>query len=114
MAAALRYGSLLSRALGSLRTPTIPNSLLSSVPRIQGYGAVQSWLTSRLMQQSRGMKVHSSVKKRCEHCKVSFCQLTSNEPEAITLGLGDSNLTSHAMPRSINSQRILIMLLLRL
>ncbi|KAH7273625.1 hypothetical protein FSOLCH5_001482 [Fusarium solani] len=23
-----------------------------------------------LMQQTRGMKVHSSVKKRCEHCKV--------------------------------------------
>ncbi|KAI0421839.1 hypothetical protein F5X98DRAFT_370467 [Xylaria grammica] len=24
-----------------------------------------------LQQQTRGMKVHSSVKKRCEHCKVS-------------------------------------------
>lgn len=23
-----------------------------------------------LLQQTRGMKVHSSVKKRCEHCKV--------------------------------------------
>ena len=23
-------------------------------------------------QQTRGMKVHSSVKKRCEHCKVSM------------------------------------------
>ncbi|KAI0804454.1 hypothetical protein GGR55DRAFT_658677 [Xylaria sp. FL0064] len=23
-------------------------------------------------QQTRGMKVHSSVKKRCEHCKVSY------------------------------------------
>ena len=23
-------------------------------------------------QQTRGMKVHSSVKKRCEHCKVSL------------------------------------------
>lgn len=22
------------------------------------------------LQQTRGMKVHSSVKKRCEHCKV--------------------------------------------
>ncbi|KAG6001853.1 hypothetical protein E4U54_000976 [Claviceps lovelessii] len=25
---------------------------------------------SLLQQQTRGMKVHSSVKKRCEHCKV--------------------------------------------
>ncbi|KAH7320167.1 ribosomal protein L36-domain-containing protein [Stachybotrys elegans] len=23
-----------------------------------------------LMQQTRGMKVHSAIKKRCEHCKV--------------------------------------------
>ncbi|KAF4989428.1 hypothetical protein FDECE_14723 [Fusarium decemcellulare] len=27
-------------------------------------------LGTSLMQQTRGMKVHSSVKKRCEHCKV--------------------------------------------
>ncbi|KAH6960820.1 hypothetical protein DER45DRAFT_559002, partial [Fusarium avenaceum] len=27
-------------------------------------------LGNGLMQQTRGMKVHSSVKKRCEHCKV--------------------------------------------
>ncbi|CEJ88958.1 Putative Ribosomal protein [[Torrubiella] hemipterigena] len=26
--------------------------------------------TSSIVQQTRGMKVHSSVKKRCEHCKV--------------------------------------------
>lgn len=25
---------------------------------------------SSIVQQTRGMKVHSSVKKRCEHCKV--------------------------------------------
>jgi hypothetical protein len=24
------------------------------------------------LQQTRGMKVHSSVKKRCEHCKVGW------------------------------------------
>ncbi|KAK8064502.1 hypothetical protein PG994_007140 [Apiospora phragmitis] len=27
-------------------------------------------LQPTIQQQSRGMKVHSSVKKRCEHCKV--------------------------------------------
>ncbi|KZZ92052.1 Ribosomal protein L36 [Moelleriella libera RCEF 2490] len=36
----------------------------------------KTWLSSPLLsnpawtQQLRGMKVHSSVKKRCEHCKV--------------------------------------------
>ncbi|KAK3177614.1 hypothetical protein K4F52_009615 [Lecanicillium sp. MT-2017a] len=29
-----------------------------------------SMVTTTLQQQVRGMKVHSSIKKRCEHCKV--------------------------------------------
>lgn len=45
--------SLLSRP----RTSITPSSLAKT--------AVQA-----VTQQTRGMKVHSSVKKRCEHCKV--------------------------------------------
>ena len=37
-------------------------------------------------QQTRGMKVHSSVKKRCEHCKVSPGKGT------VTLWLCDSHV----------------------
>ncbi|KAH6665343.1 ribosomal protein L36-domain-containing protein [Plectosphaerella plurivora] len=45
--------SLLSRP----RTSITPSSLAKT--------AVQA-----VTQQTRGMKVHSSVKKRCEHCKI--------------------------------------------
>lgn len=40
-------------------------SLAKNVPG--GLGSV--W--SLQLQQTRGMKVHSSIKRRCEHCKVS-------------------------------------------
>ncbi|KAK4675479.1 hypothetical protein QC764_504600 [Podospora pseudoanserina] len=33
-------------------------------------GAAASKAVGVAVQQTRGMKVHSSVKKRCEHCKV--------------------------------------------
>ncbi|KAJ6442929.1 Ribosomal protein [Purpureocillium lavendulum] len=75
-----------------LRTLTLPARLLSArqtvgalagkstawTPSLFGAAAAAgSWLApvartavGGLMQQTRGMKVHSSVKKRCEHCKV--------------------------------------------
>ncbi|KAK1481863.1 ribosomal protein L36 [Colletotrichum tamarilloi] len=33
-------------------------------------GKSASGVVNALVQQTRGMKVHSSVKKRCEHCKI--------------------------------------------
>lgn len=36
-------------------------------------GKSASGMVNAVVQQTRGMKVHSSVKKRCEHCKVSLC-----------------------------------------
>ncbi|WYZ43931.1 hypothetical protein EsH8_VII_000367 [Colletotrichum jinshuiense] len=33
-------------------------------------GEKASAVSNAVVQQTRGMKVHSSVKKRCEHCKI--------------------------------------------
>ncbi|KAI0466185.1 hypothetical protein F4859DRAFT_334730 [Xylaria cf. heliscus] len=40
-----------------------------------------------VQQQTRGMKVHSSVKKRCEHCKVSQCPKLWGQSMSEALGL---------------------------
>ncbi|KAI2465161.1 50s ribosomal protein l36 [Annulohypoxylon bovei var. microspora] len=53
----------ISQAVLTPSTTTRP-----SATTIKATGAVQA-ITH---QQTRGMKVHSSVKKRCEHCKVSY------------------------------------------
>ncbi|QPG96058.1 hypothetical protein C2857_003014 [Epichloe festucae Fl1] len=75
------------------RTLALPARIIASKPSVGGpatknlfrTASAPSWVhsvfsnawtatTSRTlggsMQQTRGMKVHSSVKKRCEHCKV--------------------------------------------
>lgn len=82
MASLLRTFSLPARILGSRQSigalaGMSSGSATSWVPSIFGTGA-SGWLApvtrtlgGGLMQQTRGMKVHSSVKKRCEHCKVS-------------------------------------------
>ncbi|OAQ99818.1 hypothetical protein LLEC1_02910 [Akanthomyces lecanii] len=44
-----------------------PSSVLSPFSRVL---AATTTSTQQQQQQIRGMKVHSSVKKRCEHCKV--------------------------------------------
>ncbi|KND91224.1 50S ribosomal protein L36 [Tolypocladium ophioglossoides CBS 100239] len=81
MASLLRTFSLHARILGPRQSIGAFaglnfGSATSWVPSIFGTGA-GGWLApvtrttgGRLMQQTRGMKVHSSVKKRCEHCKV--------------------------------------------
>ncbi|KAI9171727.1 50S ribosomal protein L36 [Paramyrothecium foliicola] len=59
--------AFLSRSAGA------PASFMS---RIFGQGSTSIFAATSqavggaLMQQTRGMKVHSSIKKRCEHCKV--------------------------------------------
>lgn len=50
----------------SLSSSMAPTSALSVVTR----PAVRPLAVAALRQQVRGMKVHSSIKKRCEHCKV--------------------------------------------
>ncbi|KAH7155488.1 ribosomal protein L36-domain-containing protein [Dactylonectria estremocensis] len=57
-----------SNALGAFATRS-PASIMGAVPSIFANTNVAAAPTA-LMQQTRGMKVHSSVKKRCEHCKV--------------------------------------------
>ncbi|KAF4958608.1 hypothetical protein FGADI_2305 [Fusarium gaditjirri] len=71
MASFLRAFSLSARsltpsnAMGAFATRT--NWSLFASPST---ASISRALGNGLMQQTRGMKVHSSVKKRCEHCKV--------------------------------------------
>ncbi|KAH7156297.1 ribosomal protein L36-domain-containing protein [Dactylonectria macrodidyma] len=57
-----------SNAFGTFATRG-PLSIMGSVPSLFANTNAAAAPTA-LMQQTRGMKVHSSVKKRCEHCKV--------------------------------------------
>ncbi|KAK2594999.1 hypothetical protein QQS21_007306 [Conoideocrella luteorostrata] len=56
-------GSLTGNTFGTSSAPFWASPIIGSL-----------WTTSRTisagLMQTRGMKVHSSVKKRCEHCKV--------------------------------------------
>ncbi|KXJ89581.1 ribosomal protein L36-domain-containing protein [Microdochium bolleyi] len=46
------------------------NGLTSSLRTRTATSPVLRPVATQVQQQTRGMKVHSSVKKRCEHCKV--------------------------------------------
>ncbi|TPX15327.1 uncharacterized protein E0L32_004604 [Thyridium curvatum] len=57
------------------QTRTISQSVLSKstrqwLPTTALVGGGIKTAVQQQQQQTRGMKVHSSVKKRCEHCKV--------------------------------------------
>ncbi|POR32751.1 Ribosomal protein [Tolypocladium paradoxum] len=81
MASLFRTFSLPARIIGSRQSIGAFAGMSSSpatswVPSLFANGA-SGWLApvtrtigGGFMQQTRGMKVHSSVKKRCEHCKV--------------------------------------------
>ncbi|KAI0505710.1 hypothetical protein F5B22DRAFT_499799 [Xylaria bambusicola] len=57
------------------------NALASTRPQRPVIQSAAAKLSVTLaQQQTRGMKVHSAVKKRCEHCKVS--QLCLNQHRA--------------------------------
>lgn len=64
-------------ATPSQQTRAISSTILPTGPRIRGSLAVASGssaapsVVAAVRQQARGMKVLSSIKKRCEHCKVS-------------------------------------------
>ncbi|KAI1368241.1 hypothetical protein F5Y08DRAFT_279927 [Xylaria arbuscula] len=58
-----------------LRQPTARNICQSALASTRAQRPMITNLAAKLsvtlaQQQTRGMKVHSSVKKRCEHCKV--------------------------------------------
>lgn len=60
-----------TRAISSTILPASPR-IRSSFAAVAGRrnGAVIEPRVAAVVQQVRGMKVHSSIKKRCEHCKV--------------------------------------------
>ncbi|KAI0452308.1 hypothetical protein F5B21DRAFT_344473 [Xylaria acuta] len=67
-----------SRVLPTLcrRQPTVRSISQSALAPTQAQRPAIARRTGAMVatmvqQQTRGMKVHSSVKKRCEHCKVS-------------------------------------------
>ncbi|KAI0015695.1 ribosomal protein L36-domain-containing protein [Xylariomycetidae sp. FL0641] len=49
---------------------TISQIALAAKPAARPTLAVTAAKQTFALQQTRGMKVHSSIKKRCEHCKV--------------------------------------------
>ncbi|RYP12944.1 hypothetical protein DL767_010970 [Monosporascus sp. MG133] len=50
--------------------------------------ALQAKTQVTTQQQTRGMKVHSSIKKRCEHCKVPYVPEVGDVAVALELGAG--------------------------
>ncbi|KAK4186284.1 ribosomal protein L36-domain-containing protein [Podospora australis] len=80
LAASMRTLSLRTvarpKTIPTVQTRCLSHSILSSVSRPtikQSSALVETAKKSVVVfqkQQTRGMKVHSSVKKRCEHCKV--------------------------------------------
>ncbi|RSL64050.1 hypothetical protein CEP54_004906 [Fusarium duplospermum] len=73
MASLFRTFSLSTRSLSSSNVlgafATRANWSMGALPSLFASPSAAA-LGGGLMQQTRGMKVHSSVKKRCEHCKV--------------------------------------------
>ncbi|KAJ6779982.1 hypothetical protein PWT90_03360 [Aphanocladium album] len=75
MASIFRTLTLSASALSSrtlFAAPTAASSLLGAgkAAILSPFSRVLAATTTTQQQQIRGMKVHSSVKKRCEHCKV--------------------------------------------
>ncbi|KAK8016977.1 50S ribosomal protein L36 [Apiospora rasikravindrae] len=60
------------RAAAATKQPMrcISHAVMRSVARPTALTTAAKALQPTIQQQTRGMKVHSSVKKRCEHCKV--------------------------------------------
>ncbi|EGR47191.1 uncharacterized protein TRIREDRAFT_122697 [Trichoderma reesei QM6a] len=72
MASLLRTLSLTAGLLRS--APATASVVKGSLATASPISAWMGWMArpavGGALQQTRGMKVHSSVKKRCEHCKV--------------------------------------------
>ncbi|KAH6609336.1 ribosomal l36 [Trichoderma cornu-damae] len=73
MSSLLRVLSLttgLLRSAQAVRSSTAGSFAVASSPISAWMGWTAKPAIAGSLQQARGMKVHSSVKKRCEHCKV--------------------------------------------
>ncbi|KAL6876581.1 ribosomal protein L36 domain-containing protein [Trichoderma novae-zelandiae] len=73
MASLLRTLSLtagLLRSSSAAVKPLAAGSFATASPVSAWMGWMSRPAAGGALQQTRGMKVHSSVKKRCEHCKV--------------------------------------------
>ncbi|KIE01263.1 50s ribosomal protein l36, partial [Metarhizium majus ARSEF 297] len=75
MAFLLRTFALSARTITSRPSvPALIGNFCSATTWAPAFGAslgkVGGGRALQQVQQTRGMKVHSSVKKRCEHCKV--------------------------------------------
>ncbi|KAK4152196.1 ribosomal protein L36-domain-containing protein [Chaetomidium leptoderma] len=76
LASSMRALSLSARpaTLPAVQTRCLSQAALSTARTTLGAGAiapsVQSGVAVFQRQQTRGMKVRSAIKKRCEHCKV--------------------------------------------
>ncbi|GKT41530.1 50S ribosomal protein L36 [Colletotrichum spaethianum] len=57
-----------TRALSTAILTKKPAQKTESV--LVAFGQKTAAVGNAVVQQTRGMKVHSSVKKRCEHCKI--------------------------------------------
>ncbi|KAK6215179.1 ribosomal protein L36 [Colletotrichum tabaci] len=57
-----------TRALSTAILTKQPAQRTESV--LAAFGQKAAAVGNAVVQQTRGMKVHSSVKKRCEHCKI--------------------------------------------
>lgn len=81
----------LLRAFGALTLRPMARPALSLAPRTAPAVAMalrgDSSIAGGVMEQVRGMKVHSSVKKRCEHCKVRYRRNPRGD-SAFVLGAG--------------------------
>jgi large subunit ribosomal protein L36 len=62
------FGALLAR--GASAPTSLAAGLFSQGSPTSLFAQATKALGGVSMQQTRGMKVHSSIKKRCEHCKV--------------------------------------------
>ncbi|EJP70695.1 hypothetical protein ACQRIT_003459 [Beauveria bassiana] len=69
MASIFRTLTLSASALTSRALFAAPSSFLGAGV-LSPFSRLLPTTPSQQQQQVRGMKVHSSVKKRCEHCKV--------------------------------------------
>ncbi|RYP78921.1 hypothetical protein DL771_000306 [Monosporascus sp. 5C6A] len=83
----LHHTTTVPRQLQSVRAVSsqavlAPRMAARPAPALQA----KTQVTAR--QQTRGMKVHSSIKKRCEHCKVPYVPEVGDVAVALELGAG--------------------------
>ncbi|KAK2731899.1 50s ribosomal protein l36 [Colletotrichum kahawae] len=59
-----------SSARANMSTVIMTRQPMAKTEALFAKKSVAAAVAGAVVQQTRGMKVHSSVKKRCEHCKI--------------------------------------------